>query len=184
MHKVVVGLCAAVFLASSTVGVGVASAAPQDSERAPVAVQPASPEQQEHSASPEQRGEEMLTPPKRRNDGGVSAAASEGCFVRPFNPSIQYNYAVSAAETECYTNEPRLYVNSRIQRSRWYGWETRGEDPVTRYNTWYAYSSGDSYCLNTGTYNYRTKSSHEIQWYDGSTSSATRYSNDEPRLTC
>ncbi|MET9242325.1 hypothetical protein [Nonomuraea sp. NPDC003709] len=114
-----------------------------------------------------------------------SARQPEGCWVRSENPERVTGRTQIAAEgyNQCLSAEPKLYVNARLIRHRFWGWQRLKDDPTEVRGRASAFSSSVWNCASSGTYNYQTETEHKIWWRDGTTGS-DRTSSNVIRITC
>ncbi|MFC4113771.1 hypothetical protein [Nonomuraea zeae] len=115
----------------------------------------------------------------------VSARRVEGCWVRSEDPDRARGRTQIAGEgsDKCLTKEPKLYVNARLVRQRWWGLQRLADDPTTVTGRSAVYSSAVWNCAGSGTYNYHTESEHKIWWQNGTTGSDVTSSHVQ-RITC
>ncbi|MFI6910516.1 hypothetical protein ACIBKY_55380 [Nonomuraea sp. NPDC050394] len=103
-----------------------------------------------------------LTPLPGSEEPGA-AALPPGCWGHsdaPYKGGLTDVFGFG--ETYCPASYPEIYVDSDLQRSRWFGWETLDTD--SERNFWSNRADVDlsTYCFGEGTYDYRVKSYHEV----------------------
>lgn len=117
------------------------------------------------AAEDEQGTPVRLTPSSSSvTSGSVTAAAASpaGCYGQTdyahYSPS--YTAAVHG-RTTCYATVQEAYVNTTLQRDRWWGWQSVASQSKTR--TYYRYTPDAAphwYCKGTNTSTYRGISNH------------------------
>jgi hypothetical protein len=128
-----------------------------------------------------QASRKRLTPSRSRN----SARQPEGCWVRSEDPERVAGRTQIAGEgyNQCLSAEPKQFVNARLIRHRFWGWQRLKDDPTEVRGRSSAFSSAVWGCASTGTYNYQTETEHKIWWRDGTTG-GDRTSSNVIRITC
>jgi hypothetical protein len=114
---------------------------------------------------------ELQSAPARRMLKPATGRQTEGCWIRSLDPDRAVGRTKIAGEgyNNCLTTEPRMSVNAKLIRHRWWGWQRLAKDPTTVTGKSTVWSSAVWNCAGSGTYNYQTETDHKIWWRNGTT---------------
>jgi hypothetical protein len=114
---------------------------------------------------------------------GVTPALDEGCYTHAYVPSKWGSTITASADIDCISLEPYLRIDTYLQWSRWWGWQTVASNSGSRAPAVYLDIDAGWGCGGSGTHNFQTLAYVYADFWDGSYDDDW-LNNGAPRYSC